>query len=398
MKFGKRLQIQIDETLPEWRDKFLSYKPLKKRLKQVAGPEWFTAVGFCAASPQHDGSSSSVVDKFIQELRKGSAALGEIVDKPANESAAEAASSKPASEIGAGINDEVSSECSTHAPAERNSERKTGNLDEEDFINLINEELEKFNNFFLEKEEEYVIHLQELKERIERLKERSRQNGTYTSEYEFNEETVKIRRDIVAIHGEMVLLENYSSLNFIGLVKILKKYDKRTGALLRLPFTQSVLQQPFFTTELLSKLVRECEVNLQSIFPSIPVDERGDCATEQSRDENNEANAEETLSLQGDTGIYRSTLAALRTIQDLRKGSSTYNPLSFAPFVPGDIEDGLVAGGNDKSKSNSSHSKTNDNAQNEENVMSTTRVNMVQPSLETNEGFTSSEQEEVAVP
>lgn len=362
MKFGKRLQIQMDETLPEWRDKFLSYKPLKKRLKQLSAPECFTAVGFCAASPPHDGtgSSSSVVGELFQELRKGSAALGELrkgsaslgesVDKPPNESVAEAASLKPASEIGAGNSDEVSSQSSTHTHAERNTER-TGMFDEEDFIILINKELEKLNNFFLEKEEEYIIQLQELKERIEKLKENSKQNGTYTSENEFNEETVKIRRDIVAIHGEMVLLENYSALNFTGLVKILKKYDRRTGALLRLPFTQSVLQQPFFATELLSKLVHECEANLQSIFPS--------------RDENNEASAQETLSLQGD-GIYRSTRAALRTIQDLQKGSSTYNPLSFSPFVPGDIEDGLVAGGNDKSKSCSSDPKTNSNARNEE--------------------------------
>ena len=123
--------------------------------------------------------------------------------------------------------------------------------------------------------------------------------------------TVKIRRDIVAIHGEMVLLENYSALDFTGLVKILQNYDRRTVALLRFPFTQSVLQQSFFATELLSKLVYECEANLQSIFPS--------------RDENNEANPEdeETLSLQRD-GIYKSTRATLRTIQDLQKGSSTY--------------------------------------------------------------------------
>jgi SPX domain protein involved in polyphosphate accumulation len=33
MKFGKSLSGQIVETLPEWRDKFLSYKDLKKRLK-----------------------------------------------------------------------------------------------------------------------------------------------------------------------------------------------------------------------------------------------------------------------------------------------------------------------------------------------------------------------------
>lgn len=30
MKFGKRLKQQVEETFPEWRDKFLSYKHLKK--------------------------------------------------------------------------------------------------------------------------------------------------------------------------------------------------------------------------------------------------------------------------------------------------------------------------------------------------------------------------------
>ena len=43
---------------------------------------------------------------------------------------------------------------------------------------------------------------------------------------------------------------------FLGLAKILKKYDKRTGGLLRLPFIQKVLQQPFFTTDFVSKMVK----------------------------------------------------------------------------------------------------------------------------------------------
>lgn len=33
MKFWKILKRQIEQTLPEWRDKFLSYKNLKKQLK-----------------------------------------------------------------------------------------------------------------------------------------------------------------------------------------------------------------------------------------------------------------------------------------------------------------------------------------------------------------------------
>ncbi|KAJ0834637.1 putative SPX domain-containing protein [Helianthus annuus] len=35
VKFGKSLSNQIEETFPEWRDKFLSYKDLKKRLKLI---------------------------------------------------------------------------------------------------------------------------------------------------------------------------------------------------------------------------------------------------------------------------------------------------------------------------------------------------------------------------
>jgi hypothetical protein len=54
---------------------------------------------------------------------------------------------------------------------------------------------------------------QELKERIEQVKEK---NGEFASESEFSEEMMDIRRDLVTIHGEMVLLKNYSSLNFAG--------------------------------------------------------------------------------------------------------------------------------------------------------------------------------------
>ncbi len=65
-----------------------------------------------------------------------------------------------------------------------------------------------------------------------------------------------------------IRVELWIVFSHVGLVKILKKHDKRTGAVLRMPFIQSVLLQPFFTTELLSKLVRECERNLHSLLSS----------------------------------------------------------------------------------------------------------------------------------
>lgn len=43
MKFGKRLKQQVEETLPEWRDKFLSYKELKKLVRLISSAPISTA-------------------------------------------------------------------------------------------------------------------------------------------------------------------------------------------------------------------------------------------------------------------------------------------------------------------------------------------------------------------
>lgn len=48
------------------------------------------------------------------------------------------------------------------------------------------------------------------------MKEKSGKDGVLTKDGEFSDEVMGIRKDFVAIHGEMVLLKNYSSLNFAG--------------------------------------------------------------------------------------------------------------------------------------------------------------------------------------
>lgn len=96
MKFGKSLSNQIEETLPEWRDKFLSYKELKKRLKLIV------------PRPQ------ACDEQRAQKRRRMDDSGGE-------------------------------SEAMTEA--------------EVDFVKLLEDELEKFNAFFVEKEEECIIRL-----------------------------------------------------------------------------------------------------------------------------------------------------------------------------------------------------------------------------------------------
>lgn len=105
MKFGKSLSNQIEQTLPEWRDKFLSYKDLKKQLKLI--------------NPQ--GKSGDVCNREAKRQRVSGGVAGDWT-------------------VGDGGIGGMSKE-------------------EIDFVDLLEKEIEKFNSFFVEKEEEYIIKL-----------------------------------------------------------------------------------------------------------------------------------------------------------------------------------------------------------------------------------------------
>ena len=176
MKFGKRLKKQVEESLPEWRDKFLAYKRLKRLVRLVSAS---------GSSPRrHRGS------------------------------AAEAA-----------------------------------------FLRLLDAEVDRFNAFFLEREEDFVIRhrarstfsfclhsdphsirvrgvnasahrcecdvrlrdlivacaAQELKEMAKKVAEDALRRRPLSAA-----ETRSVRKEIVDLHGEMVLLLNYSAINYTG--------------------------------------------------------------------------------------------------------------------------------------------------------------------------------------
>ncbi|KAL9230663.1 hypothetical protein vseg_005986 [Gypsophila vaccaria] len=320
MKFGKEFKIHLADTLPEWRDKFLCYKPLKKLLKHFHNN----------ININNDDNNNFVVNININmiNINNSSVNVGEEDDGNGG-----ASSSMTLEEFQAW------------------------------FVGLLNEELEKFNDFYVEKEEDFVIRFQELKERIERVRENREIDGVPASESEFSDEMMDIRKEFVTIHGEMVLLKNYSSLNFAGLVKILKKYDKITGGLLRLPFTQLAAHQPFFTTEPLTRLVRECEANLELLFP---LEEEVTESALVPRDMNIAAppltditNIPFQQPGNGTHDLYRSTLSAIRTIQGLRT-SSTYNPLSFAVIFRDQDDEGSGAITSENSPSNPAQPSDNE--------------------------------------
>jgi SPX domain protein involved in polyphosphate accumulation len=125
MKFGKWLKRQIEQSLPEWQDKFLRYKELKRCVNATA-----------------------------------------------------AAGRPPTPEEEAG------------------------------FVSPLDAEIEKINVFFLDQEEEFVIRLWQLQVEIRCV-------VAVRNEVEA---AATMHREIVNFHGEMVLLLNYSNINYIGKV------------------------------------------------------------------------------------------------------------------------------------------------------------------------------------
>ncbi|RWR77383.1 SPX domain-containing protein 1-like protein [Cinnamomum micranthum f. kanehirae] len=201
--------------------------------------------------------------------------------------------------------------------------------EEMDFVLLLEEEINKLNDFYVEKEEEYIIRLKEVQERAAEAKESK-------------EGLIRVRKEIVDFHGEMVLLENYSAINYTGLVKILKKYDKKTGALIRLPFIQRVLKQPFFNTDLLYKLVKECELMLDFLFPatnpSLPgVEDEGQETNPPSGGVGLMKGWKELA--ETDSLYMKGAVSALRALIDIRSGSSTVSMFSLPPLQINVLED-----------------------------------------------------------
>ncbi|CAO2170274.1 unnamed protein product [Urochloa humidicola] len=184
---------------------------------------------------------------------------------------------------------------------------------EAEFLATLDAEIDKINAFFLELEEEFIIRHRELARQVA---------GPAAPA---PHEAAAIRREIVDLHGVMVLLLNYSSINYIGLAKILKKYDKRTGAVLRPPVIEAVLEQPFFETGTVSRLVRECEAMMEAVALAPDPEEAPEGrAAPARRDRDALAAAEQS--------IFRNTVAALLTMEDVRAWSSTRGSHSLPPL------------------------------------------------------------------
>ena len=110
----------------------------------------------------------------------------------------------------------------------------------------MSQELRALNSYFIGEEESMVIRIQALVSAMSAAK---------------TEEKAKYSGSVVQFHGDLVALFHWVILNYAAVAKILKKCDKLLeGQPIRQTYLKTVvLRQPFYSTEQIEKLAKQCE-------------------------------------------------------------------------------------------------------------------------------------------
>lgn len=131
------------------------------------------------------------------------------------------------------------------------------------------------------------------------------------------------------MHGAMVMQLHWSMVQWTFLSKILKKHDKRTGILLRQPLLARMAQEPFFSSKILERLIRELE-ELYSGQQGTATEGRATAAT-------SEGSAEGGPSPPSSSGQYllgtraAEVQVALNTWREVAGNASTPSTLAMLP-------------------------------------------------------------------
>jgi SPX domain len=123
------------------------------------------------------------------------------------------------------------------------------------FFRGLKDELDKVNAFFLDKQEDYVILAAQYAKDVADALEQGAERAC----------VVELKRQLVEFHGCLVLLDNYSHVNYQGFRKILKKHDKKTGLSLRNAYLSSVNVTPFLVSDTVRRLLVSTEQRLADL-------------------------------------------------------------------------------------------------------------------------------------
>lgn len=148
-----------------------------------------------------------------------------------------------------------------------------------EFFTGLKREVDKVNDFFLEKLEDFIIEHRQLTGRVNLL-------VNYASRKEVND----MRERLIKFHGQLVVLEKFCTVNYTGFRKILKKHDKKTGASIQDAYLNTVLITPFFLSDTARKLIESTEVQLANLDSVVKFKKPGSMSSFNNSSNNEEAN------------------------------------------------------------------------------------------------------------
>ena len=336
MKFGKKIRKTVYNSLPAWRPYFLDYKLLKQILSQKDNNNNSTSSSVVSTPPPNSDTVASSGGRNLTDLEEG---LG---DGTVAREIAAARSNELRKEDVERIEkerEEVVQRLSTSDGNGRpdliergddGGERKGKSYDggvevSRRFFEVLRREVDKVNEFYLDKEEDYIIQwemvekgtlafmgalrgmgygggaggigaavgsLGDAMESNEEIEieidggndqqgcQQGRQEGSqvyqrpqgrgsaHPTHLSSAERLLLVRARVmdhlnalIKLHGEMVLLENFCTVNYTAIRKILKKHDKKrnTGFDVRVVYMQAVLTLPFLQSGMVGRLIKKAE-------------------------------------------------------------------------------------------------------------------------------------------
>lgn len=309
MKFGTLLKERLSD-LPECENLFTCYKQLKKTLKGL-GPS--------TTSDDSDSDDTKVAPGQGSILQREVAALcrKEFASPESSFSQREEQYQQVTrGENGATLMNEPSQTSEGDGEVAWDTDAI-----ESEFLSVLRRNVEAFNQTYLETEETLVIQMRELSDRWNSTSDVDSLKSVY--------------KDYIDLHGEMLMLMNWSMLAYTSVVKILKKHEKCTGHKLHAPGLEDLMAQPFCATEATRPLVQKCVGQVAAVKAMIielggtlddepillhPSDHKSSPTTENRKRSRSTSQEQEDGS---ERKMYKRAQAALNTWQSLYNQRST---------------------------------------------------------------------------
>lgn len=242
MKFGKELRSTVENSFPEWRPMFMSYKALKKIIHPSSA---LTALKL--QQLQHQKQQQQQRQQRQQQAQHSDLLSSSCAPSELDQSTSP--TYRPSSpSLGTALH------CQ-QLPALTTAERKELARSTAEFFRGLRYELDKVNAFFLDKQEDYVILSAQLGTDVEDVIRCGASRA----------DILKLKRRLVEFHGCLVLLDNFSHVNYQGFRKILKKLDKKTGLRVREAYLSSVAVTPFLLSDTVRHLLHDTESRLEQL-------------------------------------------------------------------------------------------------------------------------------------